>query len=104
MQKDFDLDTVLSVVYRYNITENYQNILDLYSFMFNYDEISMTDYFKLYEKGRSHILSLYPELNDPETDFDIHYINSYVNKQKQLFGQSITISKIGCPVMKLKTS
>ena len=102
MEAEFELETILSVVYRQNITTNYNNILDLYSFMFNKPNISMTDFFKLYEIGREHILNLYPEMDDRLHSFDTHYVHSYVQKQKHRFCNTLTISTFGTPIMSLK--
>ena len=102
MEAEFELETILSVVYRQNITSNYNNILDLYSFMFNMPNISMTDFFRLYEIGREHILKLYPEMDDRLHSFDPLYVHSYVQKQKQRFGNTLTISTFGTPIMNLK--
>jgi len=100
MQADFDLDTVLSVVSRFNITDNYNNVIDLISFISGIPNISMTDFFTHYEPARSHILSLYPDLDDPIYGFDSHYISTYVNNQRERFGSTITISVFGQPVQK----
>ena len=102
MEAEFELETILSVVYRQNITTNYNNILDLYSFMFNIPNISMTDFFRLYEIGREHILNLYPEMDDRLHSFDPLYVHSYVQQQKQRFGNKLTISTFGTPIMNLK--
>ena len=46
MQDDFDIETILSIINYYNITDNYNNILDLYNFMFQ-KKLSMIEYFNL---------------------------------------------------------
>ncbi len=92
MQEEFDLETILSVIARYNITHDYNNILKLYSFMFENPDLSINEFLKKYEIGRKHILSLYPELND--IDFDYHYLDSYVKKQRQKFGDKLLITTI----------
>ena len=98
MQEDFDLDVILSVVTRHNLTNNYNSIIELYSFMFETPNLTIEEYFNYYELGRKHILNLYPELNDIEFD----RIDSYLKKQTQKFGSKLTISIIGEKVIKLK--
>ena len=90
MEKNIDIETILSVINYYNITDNYNNILDLYSFIFQKQDLSMIEFFNLYEIGKNHILSLYPNLSN--IPFDPYNIVKYVKKQKQLFGNKLTIS------------
>jgi len=99
MQDDFDIETILSIINYYNITDDYNNIFDLYNFMFQ-KKLSMIEYFNLYESGKKHILSLYPELLN--IFFDPYNIDKYVNKQKELFGKKITISTINTKSKSLK--
>ncbi len=101
MQADFDLDTVLSVVSRFNITDDYNNVINLIGFISGIPNISMTDFFKWYEPARNHILSLYPGLDDPVYGFDSHSIGMYVKEKKEQFDDHLTISVYGEKVTKL---
>ena len=102
MQKHFDIDTVLSVVSRFNITDNYNNVIDLVGFVVNKPNTNMIDFFKYYEKARNYIISLYPELDDPIYGFDSHYISDYVQDRKRRFGNSLIIGTIEENAVRLK--
>lgn len=101
MQDDFDLAAVLSITTGINCTDSYSKIYELFCFMFEDDLLNPLSIGYLKDVARKHILRIHPELKraiyDPNID-----IYDWINKQKILYGDKITISVIGENIVKLE--
>lgn len=101
MQDVFDLATVLSITTGVNCTDNFGKICDLFCFMFEDESLTPTAMGYLKNIARQHIFRIHPELKsirfDPKCNVD-----EWVSKQKEIFGNEITISIVGENIIKLK--
>lgn len=101
MQEDFDLETVLSLITGVNRSNNWSNIFELLLFIFEEEDFGQISMVELIDIAKKHILNIHPELNNLIIDTNITPQN-WINNQKAIFGNSITISILGEPVIKLK--
>ena len=103
MQEDFELETVLSLTTGYNFTNDFGKVFDLVQFMFEDPFIDTLGLNILKDIAVKHIYYLYPELQNvsynPNMDID-----SFIDEQKSIYGDELTISVIGEKVIKLKHS
>lgn len=110
MQEDFDLESVLTVVTGVNCTNDFEKVIDLFSFIFEDPLISMDKIIFLKNTAKNHILKIHPELKNISFDKDIIFnngdkgiiFNKWINAQKVRFGDTVTVSVIGEPIIRLE--
>lgn len=100
MQKNFSLETILSIITGFIFT-NYKDVYDLYGFIMEKEDFDDKYFIENYNKVRNHIVNLYPNLSNISLDATRN-LNEWLNEQKALFGDTLTISVIGEKVIKLK--
>ena len=98
MQDEFELETILSIVTGINCTDDFSKVYDLFSFMFEEPLISPTSVVFLKDTAVRHILAIHPELNNIVFDNSKDF-NSWINEQKVKFGETLTISVVGEPII-----
>ena len=100
MQEDFKLETILSVVTNVNCADDFYDIYELLWFIFENPVIDDKEVLKLKQIARNHILKIHPELKSIKFN-ENDSINSWVLKQKCIYGDELTISVFGEPIVKL---
>ena len=98
MQDDFELETVLSIITGINFTNDINSIYDLYSFIFEDPMLEYVDFNELNENAKKHILKIHPELK--HVSINTTDLVKWLNVQKLIYGDTMTISIIGEPVVK----
>ena len=98
MQDDFELETVLSIITGINFTNDINSIYDLYSFIFEDPMLEYVDFNKLNELAKNHIFRIHPELK--RVSINSTDLDKWLKLQKNIYGDTITISIIGEPVIK----
>ena len=101
MQDDFELETVLSVTTGINLTDDFSKVFDLFCFMFEDDLLNVTALISLRETAKKHILNIHPELRRVSYNQNVN-LEKWIANQKEMFGDSITISILNEPVISLK--
>lgn len=96
MQKDFKLETILTIITGINLTDNFNDVYELAYFIFEDRLITATGLSILKDQMKEHLLNIHPELNTvnwvPETKV---CRDLWVNYQKKLFGESIQVTVLG---------
>ncbi len=101
MQEDFELESILSILTGINCTDNFINVYELFWFIFEDNSINAMGISALKETAKKHILSIHPELKTIKYNSNIN-LDSWIEDQKNLFGNELTISIIGEPIISLK--
>ena len=98
MQDDFELEAVLSVITGINCTDDFYKVYELFCFLFEDSLLNPKSIGLLKDTATRHILSIHPELSNVVFD-NSKDIYSWVNEQKVKFGEKITISVVGEPII-----
>ena len=101
MQEDFDLETILSIITGINCTNDFFNVYELFWFIFEDPMIDSEKIVSLREIAKNHLLKIHPMLRRVKYDKNIP-IDEWIRRQKILFGNSLTVSIIGEPVIRLE--
>ena len=101
MQEDFELETILSVVTGINFTSNFGRIYDLFSFMFEDENIDIQKVNEYIPIARMHILTIHPELLNMTFNTNGN-ISEWLNDQKRIFGDFLKVSINGEKLIDLK--
>ena len=101
MQKDFELETILSVTTGINCTNNFSKVHELLSFVFNDNFMNNMALEFCKDDLKEHLLNIHPQLINviPPT---IHYgifLDSWLKKQKETFGDFLTVSEFDKPLV-----
>lgn len=101
MEKDFDLEVILNVIIKIKYKENLNEIYNLYWFLYD-DPFIMMDQIVFRDKEViNHLITIHPWLIQikykKQNDYD-----KWMMEQKCIYGDKITISKIGLPLSKNK--
>ena len=100
MQDDFDLDVILSVLTGMNLTY-FTQIYDFYSFIFEEELLIPEEIPFLRHIALQHLLRIHPELQYIKYDRSIS-LNDWIDKQKSIFGEKMTVSVVGENIVKLE--
>ena len=101
MQDDFDLDAILTITTGVKCTDDFNKVYELFWFIFEDDLIGPLGIGMLKDTARNHILRIHPELKNVRYDQSMD-IDTWVNNQKEYFGDKLTISILGENVIKLE--
>lgn len=94
MQDDFDLATILSITTGINLTDNFENIYDLFCFMFEEDDIDPLAMVTLRDTACRHLFRIHPEIKHLKYDKTVG-VDEWIQKQKAIYGDTLTISVVG---------
>ena len=100
IQEEFSLEAVLSVISGINYTNDFNEVFELYWFMFEDPFINMSGICNLKDTATRHILTIHPELKSVIYNRNMN-IDEWLDKQRQLFGNSLLISIVGEPIIEL---
>ncbi len=92
-KKFFKLEIILSVLTGVNLTDDFNEVIDFYKFVFMDELISTMSMPILKRSICNHILELYPELS--KVKCDTKKINKWLDKQKEKYGDEILICIVG---------
>ena len=98
LQEEFSLESILSIVTGINCTNDFYEVYELIWFMFEDEFINDSGLLQKEEIARRHILNIHPELRSISYN-RIDNIDDWINKQKDLFGDTLPISIIGEPII-----
>ncbi len=101
LQEEFSLESVLSVITGINCTKDFNEVFELFWFMFEDPLINTIGIFELKNTASRHILNIHPELRGVRYDKSMNF-ETWLNKQKDMFGNSLLISVIGEPIVELE--
>lgn len=93
MQRNFELETILSVTTGINYTDDFGKVYDLASYVFSDDMLSPLAIGILKDDLRNHLLTIHPELRDVKCTCRNRL--AWVEKQKIKFGSELAVSKLG---------
>ena len=96
MQRNFELETILSVTTGINHTDDFGKVYDLASYVFSDDTLSPLAIGILKDDLRNHLLTIHPELKDVRCTCRNRL--AWVEKQKINFGSELAVSKLGMPL------
>ena len=100
MQEEFDLEVILSFLTGARMYENLYKIDDLVCFILEREFIETKDINEIFY-AKNHIYKIHPELLNVKYDETIPY-EEWIKNQIELFGNELTISVLGEPIIKLK--
>ena len=102
--KKFKLETILTIVTGVNLTDNFNEVYELAMYIYDDTFINTSAILLLKEEIKSHILNDHPELKN------IDYVPvspfakvAWLKELKQIYGETLLISKIGEILTKNKT-
>lgn len=103
MQKDFSLESILSVTTGVTCTNNYDDIFELAYFVFDDETINYWALDKVSDYFRDHLLRIHPDLKDVKPpkkkkmdDNDYKFIlGAWLDNQKIMFGENLPVSRFG---------
>ena len=101
MQEDFDLESVLSIITGINCTDDFYKVYELMWFMFEDQAIDNDKIIFLRNIAKNHILNIHPELKRVKIDTNIP-LDYWIKKQKFIYGNTLTISVVGEPIIRLE--
>ena len=101
LQEEFSLESVLSIITGINCTNDFNEVYELFWFMFEDPFINTLGIVELRNSARNHILNIHPELRGVKYDKNMNF-EKWINEQKELFGDSLVISVIGEPIINLE--
>jgi len=96
-QKEFRLESILSVITGYVFTNSIDEVLELFWFMYDDPFIDTTGIYFLRKEAKKHILNIHPELKSVKLNKKDNKLE-WINNQIELFGDTLQISKIGKPL------
>ena len=98
IQEEFSLESILSIITGRKFVNDFNEIYELYWFMFEDPFINATGICYLKDKASKHILNIHPELKNVSfkngTD-----VNKWLDEQRQKFGNTLLISIVGEPII-----
>lgn len=100
-QEEFSLESVLSVLTGINCTKDFNEVFELFGFIFEDPFINTIGIGELKDSACNHILNIHPELRGVKYDKSMNF-DSWLNEQKKLYGDTLTISIIGEPIIILE--
>lgn len=102
MQKEFKLETILSLITNKSFVDDFNEVFELVWFIYNDKNINTCGICVLREEMKEHLLNIHPELNEiddiPVFKFSL---DGWMKQQKLKYGESLPICRIG---EKLKTT
>lgn len=103
MQKNFKLETILTIITGINLTDDFNDVYQLAYFIFQDKLINATGLNALKDAMKEHLLNIHPELKTvswvPQTKI---CINLWINQQKNIYGEYLPISLYGKKLKKEK--
>lgn len=107
MQKEFKLETILSLINNKSFVDDFNEVFELVWFIYNDKNINTCGICVLREEMKEHLLSIHPELNEiddiPVFKFSLE---GWIKCQKLKYGESLPVCRIGeklKPIEKQKT-
>ena len=102
MQKDFSLETILTITTGISFTDCFDDIYELSFFVYDDPYISPLGLSFIKYDLRNHLLTIHPELNGVVPSYasikNYKALDSWINKQKSIFGDTLPVSKLGQPL------
>ena len=101
MQKDFELETILSITTNINCTSNFSKVHELACFVFNDDFMTTIALEFCKDDLKEHILNIHPQLKNVTPPL-IHYgifLDNWLKQQKEEFGVFLPISEFNIPLV-----
>ena len=99
-QREFDLESILSVLTGINCTNDFYKVFELYWFMFEDDLINISGIQSLNSIAKNHILRIHPELKNIKFNNEMN-LDLWLTNIKNIYGNTMTISIIGEPIVTL---
>lgn len=95
MERNFELETILTITTGINCNNDYNKIYELVQFVYNDYNINALDFKILYSELKDYILNLYPCLRDVKfcANFGLH-ISTWLKVQKMRFGDFLPICQM----------
>ena len=99
--KNFDLGTILTYTTNHSCVDDFYKVFELAWFVFNDKTINDSGLCFLGREIRRHIITIHPELAKIRYDIskDVH---EFVNKQKEIFGDVLPVTRMGVSLPKDK--
>ena len=100
MQRNFKLETILTVTTGINFTDNFSDVFEMANFVYNTNLIGTINLQGMRKHICGHILNIHPELKEIRLNFSSNEIDSWINLQKEKYGDVLPISRYGEPLKK----
>lgn len=94
MNKDFKLETILTITTGTTLTMDFNDVFELTKFVFNDEFINTSGIQALNQSLREHLLSIYPELAETGKVPTL-FLDSWVRIQKEKYGDVLSVCQIG---------
>lgn len=94
MKKKIDLETILSVTSGISCVDDFNKVFNLAHFVFDDEYISSISLLSLFPEFKKHLLSIYPELEGVKPDGRRGVTDSWINEQKDKFGNQLTVCQV----------
>ena len=94
MQKDFNLEAILTVTTGNALTDDFCDVFELAKFVFDDESINTSGIQVLKQPLRQHLLTIHPEL-DEVGRVPTLFLDSWLRLQKEKYGAMLSVPQIG---------
>lgn len=96
MQKDFKLETILSLITNKSFVDDFNEVFELVWFLYDNPSINTCEICVLRDEMKKHLLNIHPQLNEID-DVPIFKfsLEGWLKCQKLKYGESLPICRIG---------
>lgn len=101
--KEFDLETILTIITGINLTDDFNKVFELAKYIYDDEFINDSAISYLRNDMKEHLLNIHPKLGNigyiPQTSM---YLDIWIGIQKDNFGEYLSVSPKGQSLKKYK--